>query len=402
MSRRNDDFFKEKKSWSRIKDELLAYYLKPYTQKILFTHKPLVYVDCFAGKGKFEDGENGSPLIALEIINECISKTRASFHDVSTNFIDLNYGEELKVNLGNYQTARIISGKFEEEIIPLLESRDDCNIFLYIDPYGISALQYSLFEVLSKRSFNSIELLINLNSFGFIREACHVLSLDFIDPDRNFFDDLLEYDRTSLDGDQESRRQLTAIAGGDYWIDIIKDYKAEKIDGYQAEAKFTELYCSKLMEHYKYVLNIPVRINQGNHSKYRMIHVTNHHDGCLIMVDNMYDKWQILQKIQRRGQGTLFSEDFENQIYDEDNIHGSLKSHLQNYRQDTIIEVFLADFFVTFGVLCSPKDVKTVMKRLESEGMLKIIRQPEYTVMGKKSTFMESDSGRTALIRSLI
>jgi hypothetical protein len=55
MAKKNDDFFKEKKPWSEVKDELLGCYFKPYVSKILHTYKPLVYVDCFAGKGKFED-----------------------------------------------------------------------------------------------------------------------------------------------------------------------------------------------------------------------------------------------------------------------------------------------------------------------------------------------------------
>ena len=57
MPKKNDDFFKEKKQWSEVKDELLACYLKPYIQKVINTGKPIVYVDCFAGKGVFEDGK---------------------------------------------------------------------------------------------------------------------------------------------------------------------------------------------------------------------------------------------------------------------------------------------------------------------------------------------------------
>lgn len=70
MAKKNDDFFVEKKPWSEVKDQLLGCYLKPYVAKILHTHKPLVYVDCFAGKGKFDDGKQGSPLIALEIMEQ--------------------------------------------------------------------------------------------------------------------------------------------------------------------------------------------------------------------------------------------------------------------------------------------------------------------------------------------
>ena len=75
MSKKNDDFFKEKKPWSEVKDQLLGCYFKPYVQKILHTRKPLEYVDCFAGKGKFDDGKPGSPLIALELIDECLATT---------------------------------------------------------------------------------------------------------------------------------------------------------------------------------------------------------------------------------------------------------------------------------------------------------------------------------------
>ena len=69
MAKKNDDFFVEKKPWSEVKDQLLGCYLKPYIAKILHTRKPLIYVDCFAGKGKFDDGKQGSPLIALDLIH---------------------------------------------------------------------------------------------------------------------------------------------------------------------------------------------------------------------------------------------------------------------------------------------------------------------------------------------
>lgn len=70
MSKKNDDFYKEKKQWSKIKDRLLGCYLMPYLSKILATKKPVFYVDAFAGKGMFDDGNPGSPVIALEIISQ--------------------------------------------------------------------------------------------------------------------------------------------------------------------------------------------------------------------------------------------------------------------------------------------------------------------------------------------
>lgn len=76
MSKDNSDFFKVKNEWSLIKDKLLGCYLAPYMQKILATNKRICYVDCFSGKGKFEDNQPGSPLIALKIRDDCLNKTK--------------------------------------------------------------------------------------------------------------------------------------------------------------------------------------------------------------------------------------------------------------------------------------------------------------------------------------
>lgn len=103
MSKKNDDFFKEKKIWSEVKDELLGCYLKPYVQKIMHTKHPIVYIDCFAGKGRFEDGKPGSPIIALGVMKKCIENTKLQdFKGIETTLIDVNYAEDLKYNLKHY------------------------------------------------------------------------------------------------------------------------------------------------------------------------------------------------------------------------------------------------------------------------------------------------------------
>ena len=160
MAKKNDDFFVEKKPWSVVKDELLCCYFKPYVSKILHTYKPLVYVDCFAGKGKFEDGNPGSPLIALEIIEQCRASTTMEHTNIAATFIDLNYADDLRENLKAYPWVNIVSGKYEENIAAILRGKERCNVFLYIDPYGIKALQCSFFDNFARGRFNSIELLI--------------------------------------------------------------------------------------------------------------------------------------------------------------------------------------------------------------------------------------------------
>lgn len=150
MSRDNKAFFDEKKDWSEIKDSLLGAYIKPYFQKLLRSGRPIVYVDCFAGKGKFGDGKPGSPLIALEARRDSLEVTKAQNASIETYFIDLNYASDLKVNLAPYEEAfwspQIISGKYEDKIVEILKNQRDVNVFLYIDPYGIQALDAELFN----------------------------------------------------------------------------------------------------------------------------------------------------------------------------------------------------------------------------------------------------------------
>lgn len=400
MAKRNDDFFNEKKPWSEVKDELLGCYFKPYVTKILHTYRPLVYVDCFAGKGKFDDGKPGSPLIALDIIDECLNHTTMEQAKVSTYFIDLNYAENLRENLKNYTGIKIISGKYEEQIKNLLSSKKGCNVFLYIDPYGIKALQCSYFDDFSKGNFNSIELLINMNSFGFIREACHALGTAF--DDKAIFDDLVEYDATKLDASEKSIMELNEIAGGEYWQAIIEDYKNHKIDGYEAEALFAEQYCNRLKQSYSYVLNMPLRIKRGQRPKYRLIHATNHRDGCLLMVDNICNRWEALQEIQNSGQITLWTENLENDIIDEEDIEQKVITHFCKYINPTSLYDALADFFVYYGAICSTGTVKKIIRKLEKTNKIEVIRKPPTTEKrGTPTTFMDEGKNKTISIRWL-
>ena len=394
MSKKNDDFFKTKKSWSEVKDQLLGCYFKPYVQKILRTSRPLIYVDCFAGKGRFDDGKPGSPLIALDIIRDCLASTKMLQTQICSWFIDLNYSDDLRNNLKDYLGVKIISGKYEEHIMDLLKESPNCNIFLYIDPYGIKALQSSIFDKLACEPFYSIELLINLNSFGFIREACHAMKIQFNLDDFTLFDDLVEYDATKLPATAKSIQDLNEIAGGDYWQRIILDYKEGRINGYKAEELFAEQYCQRLAKSYKYVLNMPLRIKPGQRPKYRMIHATNHHDGCLLMVDNIFNRWESWQNIQSSGQLSLFQEDLNNHSIDEDDIRQKVMMHYSQFFDFTSLNESMAKFFMKYGLICKTRNVKDALKELEKKGKVKIYREPPFTKTGRPSEFMEEKTNK--------
>jgi len=398
MSKNNTTFFKEKKIWSEVKDELLGCYLLPYFTKLRATGKPILYVDCFAGKGKFDDCKDGSPLIALNIIKTIQSQNTQFRTQVSPYFIELNHAVDLRNNTIEYPNANIVEGRFEDNIVNILTGKTNFNVFLYIDPYGIKALDCDLFDSISQ-SFNTAELLINLNSFGFIREACRALAVNFREQEQEILSDLEEYDSSVMQPSDNSVRELNNIAGGAYWQQIVRDYQNNAIDCYAAEKRFSAECKQRLSQSYKYVLDMPIRLKSGQHPKYRMIHATNHHIGCVLMVDNIAKRTdRLFVEIQSAGQLSLLSQNSENEIIDEGEIATKLTESLISLYEFKSFNEFMAEFYTQYGVLCSTSKLSDVLKSLEGAS-IEVRRNPENTKTGKPSKFWTEASKQKLWLR---
>ena len=414
MPKNNANFFKTKNSWSEIKDRLLGCYLPQYFQKLLMSRNPIFYVDCFAGKGKFEDGNDGSPRIALQVRQRSLAQTRAHTPNIETCFIDLNYANELRGNISEFSAdgmIEVVSGRYEEKISELLSTKRNYNVFLYIDPYGIQALDFEMVGGFTDRGFPSIELLINMNSFGFFRDACRVMSVSKVNTDEAFRDlesELVEYDPADVNETDQPKQLLTSIAGGDYWKNIVCDYKDGKINGYQAESRFSTEYRQRLRTKYKYVLDMPIRLKKEQRPKYRMIHATQHHDGCFLMAQNMQSrKDELFTNIQDGGQMSLFDLDssmtrnVDGEYITTDEIRQKLTAHLKRVSSPIRLNPFLADFVNEYGVLCEFKILQTILTDLKNGGQIAIDRVPATNQRGASAFWDDGKNAHTVTIRRL-
>lgn len=417
MSKNNSDFFKVKNDWSLIKDKLLGCYLMPYFQKVLATGKTICYVDCFSGKGLFEDGNPGSPIIALQTRDKCLQKTKMRIDKskaIETTFIDLNYAADLRVNLAPYSNyygiPNIVDGKYEEKIVDILKSKKDQNVFLYIDPYGIKALDTVLFDKFQAMGFHSFEMLINFNSFGFFRDACRVMAVDYKnDSALRDLDDLVEYDPTSVVTLDKPVDMLSNIAGGDYWKAIVQDYKEKRIDGYKAEQRLSTEYKQRLKKRYSYVLDMPIRLKAGSRPKYRMIHVCDHEDGCFLMAQNIQNrKDELYTNIQTGGQMSLFdimpgvSQSVEGEWILREEVKQKVQDTIEKVGTDIGITRFIAAFVNDNGLICNFNLIYEILKELEQERKILIDRNPAFSERAKcPSTFMTEDKNKTVTIRRL-
>ena len=409
MSKNQRDFFKKKNEWSEIKDKLLEGYLPQYFQKLLTSGKPIFYVDCFAGKGVFDDGKDGSPLIAMKTINQAkeYCKQHQPANAVQTCFIELYHAADLEKNVGSipfqFIKPEIIAGRFEDTICAKLRDKQGYNVFLYIDPYGIRALDSQLFDRIQTYGFKSFEMLINFNSFGFFRDACRAMKVD-ISKDAAFqgLDELVEYEPTQVYATKDSQDLLTRIAGGDYWKHIVQDYRDGIINGYEAEQRFSTEYKQRLKRKYIYVLDMPIRIKQEQRPKYRMIHVSGHEHACYLMAQNMLSrKNELFLNVQSGGQMCIFDtlpdmdSTVEGVVVTESEVEEKVKRHIIDSDPDTRYTRFIATFYTKFGLICKIDMIQRTLNRYENQGFIEIIREPAFTeTYHRKSSFWEDNDSK--------
>ena len=131
-----------------------------------------------------------------------------------------------------------------------------------------------------------------------------------------------------------------------------------------------------------------------------MIHATNHPDGCVLMADNICNRWELLKEIQTSGQMTLFHEDFNNQITDESKIREKVIEHFSQYGTWIGLTAAQAEFFVKHGAICKSGNIATVLKALEKEGPLAVSRNPAFSEKtNRPSTFMTEGHGKAVSVK---
>ncbi len=373
-------FFQTKKRWSIYKDKLLENYLPLYLSKILATGKDTLFIDGFAGKGCFDDGTVGSPVIIRDKIEHAqeISKFSSKIIPI---FIEYNkkYSQQLKQVL-NRDWCYIRNADYKNEALSIISRNRHRNIFLYVDPFGIKHIHYEIFSELASNP-NSVELLLNLNSFGFIREGCRLLDVE-IDDELDAFDDTDDSDIFINDIDNMNR-----IAGGDYWQEIIQLKKLGSITTKQAEEWFVNKYMERLGEDFEYIFQFAIKTGDKNIPKYRMVFATNHIQGALYMSENMIKCNNEMILNNRGQQESLFDYDFARYSCTDD----MLEVLKQATKSEKIINC--KDICYLMYMICGPKylhsDVKNALTELEKNSKVKITRENPYTPTGKLSKSMD-------------
>jgi three-Cys-motif partner protein len=307
------NFFQEKKSWSKYKDLILDYYLAPYLAKVSHLRRPILIVDCFAGPGRFDDGELGSPLIISNHLTKC------AHNGIQVKGYFIEREEELflrlKANIKENTFPTIArNGPFQDYIGELSELAKTHTVFVYVDPIKPSQLSFedlnAVYEQLEK-SNQSIETLINFLSFGFLRAI----------------EGVKEYivHAEEVQSDHPITLKWNNIAGGDYWYNIL----CSEISSEQKVESLAKGYSEALRRWFKYILSYPVRENYEDAlPKYHLMFCSRHPDAVELINRAMVKARRDFVGV-KFVKGMLFENQPKEEVVDEEEIKTILLSILE-------------------------------------------------------------------------
>lgn len=386
MAKDQSDYFKEKRIWSKTKDSLLSCYLTPFFEKTYgHSQDGYVYVDAFAGPGKFDSGEAGSPIIAIQ---KFVATAHGRPSKCCAQFIFGEANADARIKLKeaahkacgnvNYLCSPILCDSFEEamgvaQTANPRPSKTPATFFYYVDPYGVKDLRLDL--LCQSPNFEHTEALVNFNTVGFMRDGAEALRVALNLPagvkviNRGFEETIPVTERI---------QRLNDCIGSDGWQDILSRHG---LDYWERERLIGQLFCDNARKSYRYVTNMPIkdmthRVERTGEVKYRLVHMTNNADGCILMNDNMLKRNHDNQVRQQM----LFKVDVDQHVIDAAAIEKDLEDAISCMPAGMSVKMgnFAAEIINAYGVFDNANTLlRTYLGPLLDNGLL--VRDEPFT-----------------------
>ena len=256
-------FFRQKREWSRMKDEIVGAYAQPYFAKVAHRLEPLRVVDGFAGPGMYDDGSCGSPLILLEAAQRYAKgRYRATFVNNDREHHEALLGAVHAAGAG--LEVECLCANCSEALGHLaaqLPTSTD-TLFLYLDPFGPSATPFAMVEPFLQRPARfSTEIVIVLNITAMFRMA----------------------------GSVAHHATLTRVLGGEEWREHLG--RGQRNDE-ATVARLVEVYADRFRQYGFLVGTCPIRKRRGLLANFYVLSASRREDGILLMNDIMHNAYE--------------------------------------------------------------------------------------------------------------
>ena len=300
MAQNSNNFFEEQKDWSKRKLAIVQQYLAGFT-KILgsSTTQPCVYyIDGFAGKGIYDDGAKGSPVLAVELAQDYRNNHKK--YKLNCINVEEDYGnfQNLEKSTNQFQgTIENFNGTFSSQIPTILQNIGNCPAFFFIDPFGVSDVDWiDMIKILHRSAPTDLWLrfdhktvrrlsgFFDSGSRGADSKVQRLLKLYGVQRADNLFQ--------KLDGNTPEERIVNAV-----------NYYVERLE--------TEL---KTIKKFGYSAGFPIVSLEGQ-NKYHLVFAASHIKAVILASETVYsverNRPQEMQEYQQKktGQSFLFNLD---------------------------------------------------------------------------------------------
>ncbi|MEU6340664.1 three-Cys-motif partner protein TcmP [Streptomyces sp. NPDC046977] len=259
-------FFVSKKAAAVLKHAILKQYVVPFASKV-GRYSPggrVVYVDGYAGPGRYEDGTPGSPSLILNSAAriadfrqlDCffIERGRKSYRSLST-LVEEARGQGL--------SAYALRGRVEKHLDEVLDRAQGAPLFAFLDPFGLGLS----FDALTKHLFGSrgwatgrlaTEVLLNFNANA-VRRIGGLLTSPKDTPSK-----------------PATLQAMDVACGGPWWRD---EYRTSR-DPAEAVERIADGFASRVGKAVGAgYWTIEVRNRAHHQIAYHLVHFSRHRDG---------------------------------------------------------------------------------------------------------------------------
>ncbi|MFF4589723.1 three-Cys-motif partner protein TcmP [Streptomyces sp. NPDC001388] len=167
-------FFVSKKAAAILKHEILKQYVVPFASKV-GRYAPdgrVVYLDSYAGPGRYEDGTPGSPALILESAARVAAFRQLDCYFVERGRKNFRALSQLVAEAQNHGlAAHALQGRAEKHLDSVLDRAQGAPFFAFLDPFGLGlsfeALTRQIFGTRTQRGASGrpvTEVLLNFNA----------------------------------------------------------------------------------------------------------------------------------------------------------------------------------------------------------------------------------------------
>lgn len=340
---------------TQIKHRILAAYLRSWVTVLATRHTDLVYVDAFAGRGRYAGGEAGSPLLAIDAALDVMKRTRTPPQSFTCHFVEPDAANftNLASELHSYEPAndpRITYHLHNQRFAVISPSilrqlgQSQLPTFFFVDPFGYEDPTMDLLGQIIR--LPRVEVFVTF-MYDFANRAM------------------------GWHGNAAIGSTLDDLFGSHDWRSIVRSNASDRED------RLINLYRTHLKARGA-AFAIPFRMSDDRRARtlYYLVHATKHYLGAKIMKESMV-AFGTRGQLGYGGETGYHLEPLFR--VDAENLRNVLLTNLAG--QALPFDGVLAQTAELSGA-CRESDYRTCLKQMEHAGQISVRRVSSKTTRG--------------------